>query len=1252
MKKIIALVITVMMIASLFVTGVSAVRVADAEYVTTPAETSKVLNTTVGDDCYIYCSDLNVAGKDVEFDLYFEDGAGTYSDVWGLAWLNMHTDKIGVGGTTINSDALTPGTWHRVVYSVGSGETEISVDGTVIGTVAVALDKFACGIEGAKFDNIVVGDKSQDFEGYEIGYDAVGAGRWYFSSDGAGGSSIQMAEKAPASTDLVVNYNENRYSYYNKFLDTTIGDGCYIYCSDLGVSNRTVAFDLYFEEGAGTYSDVWGLQWLNLHTDKIGVGSTTIATDALTPGAWHHVVYEVGSGETEISVDGTVIGTVAAQLDKFACGIEGAKFDNIVAGDKSQDFEGYDVGADIIGAGRWYFSSDGAGGSVISQELATKAFDLGRYYWNWDEDNCYAYINGLNGNNAKWELDLMLDPTSTNMASYFSAGPIFAASTTDYVQDKYIACRAHGQFGTADAFNGVTDNYTFKIVLKSSTDYFENANLGETVTYINGSPKISMKEGFLGYHGIDNTLSYTFSDDTLYTIEYVVDGDTTVFVNGEEIGTLPGHPQAMFYGVMYRYLIKEISWSQNGTAFKSENAANYNVDDTVGFFADAPVISLGTNAVVTPGEIGVAGTRLPYDFTPGVWYHVVLDGEDGNDTDIYVDGAYVGSVGTAIKAEWCGHPGQIKIDNLKITGNGNDYFEDFEDTTFGAADGNGYAVLYDFDLTPPEPEHDIFYYIDTEEPGGSAFLVSGGYNYEIGQDPTDVGQYFDFTGVNPGGRHEYVINFDLALIPETDTTGNTWFEIWTNTASRRWIVGTTQTGRSDNGSYDVTAFDWGEATKDNFHNVTYEFRNTNGRIYVDGELVYENKAGTTWDNLMIGYTWNGTAIIDNVKLYGFTDDNPLQPNTLDEIAVGFNGEDDVRVINLDADDFCAANGHIQEHTDRTTQPYCTTTGIDTTYCAICGEAVKTTVVPELGHNWPNYYNGVQKDGNTWSWACKRCGEVVSTTVPEISAGTIGAALDFEDARVVQGVADKFNADGQVVSDGVGHFEAGCGQNYNQFTLPGNDYKNNYTVAFDLKINGTFDDNDTGSYGHTVFFWFGGQGGINNEAGYDADNHQFFIRAWNTTTAYDEVTEPYLLTEGEWYNIMFKVYAPENGTDYVKIFVNGEEVIHLTGADVADYVSSPSGIDFSILRDFGVTADIDNFVIGTADLAFEAEAVTPGDINGDGKITTKDLKLLKLIIAGGYVPTDAEYAAADFDGNGSVTAADLAAMKAYIAGANA
>ena len=399
---------------------------------------------------------------------------------------------------------------------------------------------------------------------------------------------------------------------------------------------------------------------------------------------------------------------------------------------------------------------------------------------------------------------------------------------------------------------------------------------------------------------------------------------------------------------------------------------------------------------------------------------------------------------------------------------------------------------------------------------------------------------------------------------------------------------------------------------------------------------------------MIGYVWNGTAIIDNLKLYAFTDDNPLQPNTLEEISISLPG-DEAKAIDLDAADFCAANGHIQYQTTRTTEPYCTTTGVDTTICAICGQTAKETTVPALGHNWPNYYNGVQKGDGVWSWACKRCGDTVSTTVPDY-ADELYLFTDFEDATVVQAVWDEFNSDGEVVANGVGHFENGCSQNYNEFTIPAA-IRNQFTISFDANIIGTWDDDGTDSYGHGVWFWYGGDSGIGNEIGYDFDNQCFFARPWNSN-AYTPITTPYEFTDG-WHNIAFKVNALGEDADenYAKIYVDGIEVLSFDEwFDTAYYLPTPQ--EFCVIRDFGVEAEIDNFAIGTLDLPLPEPPVEPGDgdIDGNGALNIKDLRLMKNIISGAYDDyTPEEKAAADMNGDGKVNLLDLKVMKKRLAG---
>ncbi len=59
-----------------------------------------------------------------------------------------------------------------------------------------------------------------------------------------------------------------------------------------------------------------------------------------------------------------------------------------------------------------------------------------------------------------------------------------------------------------------------------------------------------------------------------------------------------------------------------------------------------------------------------------------------------------------------------------------------------------------------------------------------------------------------------------------------------------------------------------------------------------------------------------------------------------------------------------------------------------------------------------------------------------------------------------------------------------------------------------------------------------------------------------------------------------------------------------------------------------------------------DAATRGDVNGDGKITTTDLAILKLYLAA-IEKSISDFA--DYDKNGTVTTTDLASLKLYLAG---
>ena len=57
----------------------------------------------------------------------------------------------------------------------------------------------------------------------------------------------------------------------------------------------------------------------------------------------------------------------------------------------------------------------------------------------------------------------------------------------------------------------------------------------------------------------------------------------------------------------------------------------------------------------------------------------------------------------------------------------------------------------------------------------------------------------------------------------------------------------------------------------------------------------------------------------------------------------------------------------------------------------------------------------------------------------------------------------------------------------------------------------------------------------------------------------------------------------------------------------------------------------------------------GDVNGDGKITSKDAALILKYIAGDISADDIDLAAVDVNGDGKITSKDAALVLKYIAG---
>ena len=58
----------------------------------------------------------------------------------------------------------------------------------------------------------------------------------------------------------------------------------------------------------------------------------------------------------------------------------------------------------------------------------------------------------------------------------------------------------------------------------------------------------------------------------------------------------------------------------------------------------------------------------------------------------------------------------------------------------------------------------------------------------------------------------------------------------------------------------------------------------------------------------------------------------------------------------------------------------------------------------------------------------------------------------------------------------------------------------------------------------------------------------------------------------------------------------------------------------------------------------------GDVNGDGKVSTLDVRWLRQYLIGGRELTDAQLAAADVNGDGKVSTLDVRWIRQYLIGA--
>ncbi len=861
------------------------------------------------------------------------------------------------------------------------------------------------------------------------------------------------------------------------------------------------------------------------------------------------------------------------------------------------------------------------------------------------------------------------------------------------------------------------DNYKFTIIMKSCTADF--GQMAENVGFLEGTPLINMKNGTIGWQGHSETVSYDFADDTWYTIQYkVADGKTVVSINGEEIGTVNKTIRAMLYGSFYASYVRFIGFSDGNNyamvedfedgvdnvfstdlTYFTEVGEKYDLGmkyyywdyDTVAYHenlnfkngalwkyafdfcidqAGGGFINdfFGGGVVLTDSKISNDGAEIALDLDLNKWYHIEII--DNGAVEVYLDGAYIGNLGNTIAANGiCGHASHIAIDNLNL----NDVVDDFEDGEYNAwSTGTaGMGLSYEFEAVTEET---IFDKLPAPKYEGTAYLLENSWDGES--------NYVEQNNLGYLGDH-YIVDYNIAILPTNDSADGNFFEIWTNWNSGspvRWKVGTEFAGKDE----DLVQIEWGEATIDNFHRVTIEYKNNRGYLYIDGTEVYNGLCGSYKDlSIMIMMPWNASIVLDDFAIYN--GDLELIKDYSD-LRTGSVGNNTAKWVNLDAADFCAENGCTTGKTVMEYDSTCYSTGNNQTYCAVCGNVKDNHEIALKDHVWAGYDMNRKTDSGLVYTYCKNsgCVEQRYTELPKSYEGKLYQYYDMQDDFVLvfggEKAVDDYSGLDKYLTDTEGNVHE-CwkvvdgkleflGQAvYDEFwgiesaKMPVNDWSISYDFFLDESKHWT---NEDGGVDYECFFIrCCGAAGYQLQVGWDRINEQLFIRKTDGSKVL--ATCDYTFEDLTTYN--FKVACKYEGYGYthmdedfdapwyaeIAIFVNGEKVLSygdLEGIDQYSIYDIAYGADlgayhkFPTFGQFGTSYTIDNLAFGSYDFQIVKIA---GDIDGDGELTAADATMMRQYLAGIITAEDfVDASVADVNGDGAINAKDQLLIRIALA----
>lgn len=1007
--------------------------------------------------------------------------------------------------------------------------------------------------------------------------------------------------------------------------------------------------------------------------DGIGVGQTEKLAGTYATGKWYHVKWARNGSSTDCYVDGALVGSVAATISLY----EG-----------NQAFWQWDkISIDNLRVGTYFNDmedklNDGQGQSVLEENVTyanenVYTVPTGSKYLRFDADHAYMYSDtfpvGPETGYTTFTFKVRFNDATSETRSYMG-------------NDIVISPTKIGIGGQTAAISPALSLNEWHEI--SFNCY--NMNKASFYKIDGGEASVNNNDGMIA--GI---IKSTWCGDAIlvdfddFVVKSSSDGATYETICNEDFEdgkwdaahsdcngfvTQDTKEERVDLGLQYWTFPAGNSYNpvDVGSQSNFDVEMDIKLDDAAGRLYTGWA-SLATAPYFAANGIGVGeSAKIAGTYEVGEWYHVKWANKGDGTTDCYVNGALVGNVaatvslyeGTQAFWQW----DKISIDNLKV----GSFSNDMEDSGIG---GQGQLAKYEIKVDS------IFDHFETMTPGGEAYVLESTPEYG-----KSVSTYVANENIKIPASNNFIMNFDLALLPVNDHSDGACFEIWTNKSTSgvdlmRWKVGTTFYGTETGKTKDYVQYNWGATTKDNFHNITFVMKKDYdvAQIYIDKELVYTGRPYNAWEGMCLMMAWNANVIIDNLQVMDLKY-NPIE--------AGFNGVDAFRAINLDAEDFCAANGHLNGFLTRTAEPKCYAEGTDTIVCAVCGEVKTTLPVAKVPHNWGKYdINRKTEDGLVYA-ACSNegCTEKRYTTLPAAGtyAGTLYEYYDMSDDMLLV-VDNDWSAENWTAADGVLKFEENKGKNYNLFDLVDTVPANNWAWNLDIIYRGTFDDSDTNGdnsdarpgYGHVLYFWIGGSSTIGVRIGYNADEHKLYVVDGNASLNptrknpfpngnFKAKTADFTMVEGEVYN--FAVTMTYNNEGYpddesmmdqwdacLRLYVNGEVKLEFSMAqDGTDaFFNIPYGedhasyLDTAILRDFGILFDIKSMAFGSADFAYTGRAYN-GDVDGDNAITAADALLMRKYLARVIDLSALVSSRADANGDGVINAKDQLVIRKTLA----